>query len=119
MFHYLGNSGVARYENLRFWADRGLIHVEDDRDNSYKVLSVVQALHRINALSEMLGRTHAERDGFADAAKTKKIQDFVDNMVAVIQKAREQGMPTDDSAGRDLRRRQPKTVLMPRASASF
>lgn len=41
MFLLSGNSivsdnGVVRYEHLRLWAERGLIHIEDSRNNEYK-----------------------------------------------------------------------------------
>ena len=43
----------------RWWADQGLIHVEDSRDNTYDTLGVREFLHRLNAINDMLGNSKA------------------------------------------------------------
>jgi len=117
--YLLGNTDVAHYEHLRFWAERGLIHMEDARDNSYKIFTVRTILHRIRALNDMLGNTRAGRQGFMHEDKVRTIQDFIDRMTDLCKKAQEQGMPEDPSARRDLVRRRPKTVVWPEGKMRF
>ena len=111
--YLLGRSGVAVLGSLRCWAERGLVHCEDARDNSYKSISVREALRRMKALNDMLGKSQADRKGFLSSAQVESLQTFVEDMIEVCRKAREQGEPTDQRARLDLLRRQPKTVIMP------
>lgn len=120
MVHILGHGhDVVIYGPLRLWAERGLVHIEDGRDNSYESISVQDTLLRINALSEMIGNSQAGGRGsktnsftkYAD--EIKDLQDAIDRIIDVCQKAREQGMPDDPSARRDLARRRAKSVSVP------
>jgi hypothetical protein len=116
---YILGKDVAKYLNLRIWAERGLIHIEDARDNSYETISVRTALHRANAISEFLGNTRASRRGVMDGHKASQLQDLVDDLIAVIAKAKEQGQPTDPCATADRLRRLPKTVVIPENMPTF
>lgn len=112
---FLGHDLVAT-RHLRFWAERGLVHCEDARDNSYKSYSVRETLLRMKALSDMLGKSsqrdmHSE-DQF-DQARRAEIQTMLDGLLIVCNKAKEQGMPSDASARRDQVRRRPTTVVVP------
>ncbi len=119
-----GNStdGLVRFGPLRLWAERGLIHVEDSRDNSYEVMSVAECLTRMDAISEMLGNTprreQATEDQF-DGANRERHQRMLEEMIVVAQRAKEQGMPSDPSAVRDIQRRRPKSVVVPGAVPVF
>ena len=111
--------GLAQYRHLRVWAERGLIRIEDSRDNSYQILSVREALARMNAMSEMVknGLKHL-RDNPGDNSymamdNIEDLQRFIDKMETLVQQAREQGSPDDASARRDLVRRRPVTVVVP------
>lgn len=118
--HILGaDHDVCIHGPLRFWAERGLIHVEDARDNSYDVMSVSSAAHRVQAHIDMLAnsREQMRRTGFMDYAEYNRLQRMIEQMTEIIRKAQIQGQPTDESAVRDLRRRQPKSVLMPGGAA--
>lgn len=112
---FLGYDLVAT-KFLRFWAERGMIHVEDSRDSSYKVFSVRDCLLRMRALQEMLGnstqRQMYSEDQF-DKEKRAEIQTMVEGMLKLCEIAKEQGMPSDASARRDLVRRRPKSVVVP------
>lgn len=112
---FLGHDLVAT-KHLRFWAERGLVHVEDSRDNSYKVFSVRECLLRMRALQDMLGNS-TERQMYSedqfDQSKRAEIQTMLEGLMVIVQKAKEQGMPSDASARRDLVRRRPKTVVVP------
>jgi hypothetical protein len=113
---FLGEEDVVRHGHLRMWAERGLIHVEDSRDNSYECVSVRTCLQRIKAHTDMLGKT-SKREMYTedqfDRQNRKRIQDMVDAMTVVCRRAQVQGMPTDASARRDKVRRRPKTVVVP------
>lgn len=112
--HFLGSSvKMARLGPLRFWAERGLVRVEDGRDNSYEVLSVKEALLRVKGLNDMLGNKTTSDEKIVDSAYRKDLTRFVEDMVTICQQAREQGMPTDPSAVSDMKRRQKKQVVVP------
>lgn len=107
---------VVRFGPLRMWAENGLIHVEDARDNSYDCMSVRTALRRMNAISEMLGNSsqrqmHCE-DQFDQANRLRHMQ-MLEGLTAIVRKAQVQGMPDDPSARRDLVRRRSKSVVVP------
>src|SRR4051794_17851667 len=95
---YLNNHDVVVFGNLRFWAERGLIHVEDRRNNSYECYSVPTALRRVNAISEMLGnstRREAYTEDRYDQAERKRHQDMIDGLIYLLERAKVQGMPSD------------------------
>ncbi len=97
----------------RYWAERGLIRVEDSLDNSYRVLSVREFLRHANALCEILGKTSAKRDSGPDANLRAEFQRIIDRSVELAKKAQIQGMPGDASAARALRRSRPVSVVVP------
>jgi len=112
----LSSDQLGKFGGLRMWAERGLIHIEDAKDNSYRAISVDVAKERLLGLVDMLDNSNSKRkkhshDQF-DMQRIRSIQNMVSNMTAVIRKAQEQGMPTDASARRDLVRRRPKTVVV-------
>lgn len=120
MVHILGqNHGVVIYGPLRIWAERGLIRIEDARDNSYETLDVRECLLRLNGLNEMIGRSKRGGHGSRTNSFTKyadeiqNVQEMIDQVTDLCWKAREQGMPTDPSAIRDLNRRKPTSVSIP------
>jgi hypothetical protein len=95
---------VCVFGHLRFWAERGLIHVEDERDNSYKSYSVGTILRRMKGISDMLGNSTDRQKHSHDQLDNvfrEKNQAMLDAMVAICAKAQGQGMPSDASARRD------------------
>lgn len=108
---FIGQHKVAILDNLRFWAERGLVHCEDARDNSYKTMSVRQALEHANAISDMVGNSSNQYE-YAD--RRAYLVRFLEQIREVCQQAREQGMPTDPTA-RPAR----KTQILVNASPSF
>lgn len=115
--HKIDAKGNTVAREVRYWAERGLIRVEDSLDNSYHVLSVRQFLRHVNALSELLGNTTAKKDSGADAQLRSEMQRNIDRAVEIAKKAQVQGMPSDASACRALRRRMPVSVVVPGSSA--
>lgn len=119
--HIMGaEHDVCVHGALRMWAENGLIHIEDAADNSFETISVRTCLRRIKAHSDMLhnSREAMKRSGFMDNAEFKWIMTMVEKMSDVCAKAQVQGQPFDESASRDLRRRQPQSVLMPGLAAT-
>lgn len=111
----LSDKDVVKFGPLRFWAERGLIHIEDARNNSYECICVRVALQRANAISEMLGnRREAHTEDQFDQANRIRHQNMLDGLTELLYKAQVQGMPDDPSARRDLVRRRPKTVQVPK-----
>jgi len=98
---------------LRFWAERGLIRVEDSRDNSFETLSVKEVLIRMAGLSDMLGNKTTSDESIIDNAYRTMIQKYLEDMIDIVRQAQEQGQPTDESAIRDLNRRRAKTFTLP------
>lgn len=110
----LGGHNVVRYKNLRFWPERGLIHVEDSRNNSYKSMSIREALFRVQALNDMVKASTQETDYYDEITAQ---QSFIEDILRIVKVAQEQGSPDDPSAVRDLARRRPTSIVVPRAEA--
>jgi hypothetical protein len=119
--HILGETGVYQYGPLRMWAERGQIHIEDATDNSYRIVTVQSIGHRLQAHSDMLknSREQLKRNGQMLGDEYNRQLRMIEGMIDVCHKAQEQGMPTDESAVRDINRRLPKTVVIPRAARSY
>lgn len=112
---FLGDHDCVRYGHLRIWAERGLLHTEDDRDGAYDTISVRTGLQRMLALQEMLGNSREEakhNPGF-NHQLYDRIQKMLEQMVEVCRKAQIQGMPDDPTARADLKRRLPVSVVVP------
>lgn len=116
---------LAQYRHLRIWAERGLIRIEDSRDNSYEILSVRETLVRMRAMCDMVknGLAHLRQNpndnSYMAMNEIEDLQRFLDKMEGIIQQAREQGSPDDESARRDLVRRRPVTVVVPGVGSSM
>lgn len=93
------NSGVVFFgprsnpRAVRWWAERGLLHWEDSRDNGYGAVSVREFLLRLNGISEMLsnGRTK-DNEGFLHADEVERHMKFVEEALELVRKAKEQGV---------------------------
>lgn len=118
MLSFIGHNtsaDVVLFDNLRIWAERGLIHIESTTDGDYKVVSVKTMLERMKGVSDMLGNSSARdinTESQFDRAWRKRNQDMIDGMIRVVRKAQEQGMPSDAGASRDLVRRAKKTFVV-------
>lgn len=110
--HKIDDKRTVKRE-VRYWAERGLIRVEDSLDNSYNVLSVRQFLRHANALCEILGNSSAKKDSGPDTNLRAEFQRIIDRSVELAKRAQVQGMPSDASAVRALRRSRPVSVVVP------
>ena len=122
------DQGIVHFAGLRWWADRGLIHWENKDTGDYGTLPVRVVLHRLSHINEMV---HNVRKGDPDPGKgeaalesafggdSKIHADYIDDMIELCRKAKEQGTPDDPSAVRDLKRRRSKTTIVPGLKAAF
>ena len=122
-----GQHGVVYFgprnnpQQQRWWAERGLIHLEDATDNSYHTFNVRQFLHRLKGVNDMLGnsRQALKSNHVMDSEEITRHQRFVEEATDLARKAQEQGMPSDRSAVADLKRRRPLSVQVPGLKHTF
>lgn len=117
--YILNNKNVVRLGPLRFWADRGLVHCEDARDNSYETLSTKEILERIQGINDMIGNTKRKADGLMHADEVREHQNFIDDMVRLCRRAKDQGSPDNPDAVKEAKRRRPATFVMPSAKSDM
>jgi|TARA_R110000765_G_scaffold96389_1_gene181564 hypothetical protein len=100
---------------VRWWADHGLIHVEDSRDNTHDTLGVREFLHRLSAINDMVGNSKAElaSSGFAHKDEIDRQQKFIEEALGLVRLAKEQGEPGDKDTVKSAIARRPVTVIMP------
>ena len=93
MAFMLINSARIRmpYSADTYWAARGLIHVENQIDGTYKTMTVSQALTRMRSVSAMLGPRHDKRGYKAD--ERAAYLTFLEGMLGVVENAKRQGRP--------------------------
>jgi hypothetical protein len=110
---YFGPRGNPKCQ--RWWADRGIIHVEDARDNSYNTLGVREFLHRLKAINDMVGNSKATlaNENFAHHDEIGRQQKFIEEAVELVNRAKEQGEPGNKDVVKDAKSRRPVTVVMP------
>jgi hypothetical protein len=118
MTHIIGDKhDVVTVGYLKFWAERGLIHVEDARDNSYETISIKEVLFRMKAISDMLKHPVTGTESPGERAlmyeEREKQQRMLDGLIEVVRKAQVQGSPDDKSAAHALKAARPKSVRMP------
>jgi len=117
MVHILGQHGVKQYRNLRIWAERGLVRVEDARDGSCETLSVRDALLRAKAINDLvaegLARTrNRTTDAMFHTSEIQEMQKLVEDVIAACKQAKEQGEPSDPKVIEDRKMRAPKSFAI-------
>lgn len=108
-----GKPGVIRFgprdnpDCLRYWAERGLIHCEDARDNSYETLTVRDFLLRVKSINDMLGNSKAvlASEGFAHVDEIERQQRFVEESADLAERAKAQQAPPKLFSGKLYRHR--------------
>ena len=104
MITLLGQTKVVVFKDphtgreCRWWSERGLIHYEDVKANGEvdygQVIEPKTALKRIKAINDMLGMS-SDPGIEIDPEERRRLQTFVEQMVALLRQAREQGNPYD------------------------
>lgn len=81
---------------VRWWAERGLLHWEDSRDNSYASVSIKEFLERLRGINDMISNGRRKgNEGFMHADEIKRHQDFIEEAIELVRIAKEQGDPDD------------------------
>lgn len=106
-----GKTSYGMTRELRFWAERGLMHCEDS-SNEYSSMTVRQFLHRVRALNDMVGNSDSRRDTGADRSLREEMVRNSEKAQQIAELAQLQGMPSDASARRDLVNRRAKTIVV-------
>jgi len=95
--HVLGESGVVFFgprsspNSVRWWAENGLIHYEDDKDGAYEALSIREFLTRLNAVNDTLESGKRTRNqGFLHHDELDRQMRFVEAGIELARKAKEQ-----------------------------
>ena len=84
-------------KSVRWWADGGLIHYEDSRDNSYASMSVRTFLERLNAINDMLGNgIRANNQNFVHNDELQRQMRFVEAGVELAKLAKQQAAKLRD-----------------------
>jgi hypothetical protein len=74
----------------------------------------------MSAISDMIQNSMRKKQSAKRYFKSlEDNQNFLDQMLVVIQKAKEQGEPDNPQARRELARRRPTTLVMPGRGTSF
>jgi hypothetical protein len=114
---------MVHFSHYRWWADRGLIHWEHKTTGDYGTMPVRMCLIRLRALNDMvensIPESHEMGPKFFYSDEVSVHQKYIDEMIQLCNRAREQGTPDDPSAARDLKRRRRKVVHIPGAREKF
>ena len=98
---------------IRWWADAGLIHYEDSRDNSYTSMSIKTFLERLNSINEMLGNgLRSNNQNFVHNDELQRQMRFVEQGVDLAKLAKQQAAKLRD----DIKEHKSLTRIIP---ASF
>jgi hypothetical protein len=114
MVYLLGQTDVLRHGPLRIWAERGMIRIEDSRDNSYSTVTIKDFALRVAALNDMI-KNSMSTDPYYGYNEIVELQRLIDGYVSIMRKAQEQGAPDNPDAIADRKRRKPlsKQVVLP------
>jgi hypothetical protein len=117
------DNDVVKFQNYRWWAERGMIHWENMDTGDYGSQSVRITLQRLRGINDMVKNSLEDVNKSGQKLfyhdEVEKHQRYIDNMTELCKEAQRQGMPTDDGAAKDAARRRKKTVIMPGTRAKF
>lgn len=105
-----------RPESIKWWAERGRIHYQNDDTGEYGSLSRRDFLERLQALND-LNKQGRSVGGIYDVSERMRILRFVEAGQDLVRKAREQGDPDDPNVRKQRKEESlPKQVSMSRSS---
>jgi hypothetical protein len=120
-----GNSNVVFFgprsnpRAVRWWAERGQLHYEDSRDNSYGVVPYAEFLHRLKAINDMIGNGKSkDNEDFLHADEVARHMRFVEQGIELAKKAKAQGIPQDPEVRKHKLQALPVSVAMPSCLSS-
>lgn len=85
------NKGVYKHRELWFWAERGIVHLVDNKDESYQAVNPYDFRLRAAAFND--AAKHAGKIQCYE--EQKRLTKLVEDMAACFYKALEQGSPYD------------------------
>jgi hypothetical protein len=104
----------ANPKAVRWWAERGQLHWEDSRDNSYGAVSIRDFLLRLQGINDMLSNgKRKDNEGFLFADEILRHQKFIEEALDLVRKAKEQGDPDDPRTRSEMRQRRSITTVVP------
>lgn len=108
------------YKDLEWWAENGLIYMEDHKDNDFHAVTVRDALERAAALTverrriDARARSSSHASGNRVAAEDRaQLQTAIEGLIEACKDARKQGDPSDPKVIEDLRKQRKKNILIP------
>ena len=121
----LGNHDVVYFgprsnpKAVRWWADRGLLHWEDSRDNSYGPVGLREFLLRLKGINDMIANgNRKDNEGFMHVDEIERHQRFIEDALRLAAKAKEQGDPGDVRVRKQKAQERPRTVVVPTSLSS-
>lgn len=98
------------FRGLQFWAELGLVRLEDQKDGSYFVITRREALLRAQAINEEISHS-------SYASERSELQNLVQNMIECVKEAKTQGDPMDmevrQSKSKEIKRARSAKLLLP------
>lgn len=108
------------YKQLEWWAEHGLIYMEDHSDDTFQALMVRDALERAAALTVERRRLTSRivssggSSGNKVAAQERDmLQTAIEGLIEAAKEAKKQGDPSDPRVIEDLQKQRRKRILMP------
>lgn len=98
-----------RFEDVEFWAEDGLIFIEDHKDGEFKIDTCRDFAMRAHAINEAARREY-QRGKYP--SEHKRLVDCVCNMRDCFKEAREQGDPMDPRVVAQQYRERRKATLI-------
>lgn len=102
-----------KYRNLIFWAEKGLVRIEDQRTGSFHTVTRREALLRIKAINDGL---YLEKYSDEKAEQQRMVED----MIECVKTAKSQGDPMDPLVmkhfGKEIKRTRAAKILLPNSS---
>ena len=97
----------------KYWAERGLIHHEDTVTGEFQTIVMRDWLLRLQGVNDMLGRSKKAAEDFVHGDEFGRNRKFVEEGVALANKAREQGLAGTEEGIKQARARKPVSVVVP------
>jgi hypothetical protein len=89
----------------RWWAEGGLIHWEDldagPTEQRFGSQTVVETLQRLKGINDMIGNNRTGK-GWNYPDEMQAFRSYIDGMINVCKRAKEQGMPDDPVHAKQL-----------------
>ena len=119
MVHLLGQDHNVVYfgprsnpKAVRWWAERGQLHWEDERDNSYASVGIKEFLERLKGINDMISNgKKKDNEGFMHSDEVERHQRFIEESLELVRLAKDQGDP-DDIRVRKVKAEELKKISM-------